>query len=900
MNIKHDDDEHEVAAQVGHSQALLLDEGQLARLNEQLAELHTRLAAYEDETRELSRRLAIKDQALGRKQAMLNWIVNSRSWKLTSSLRHMKFIGQKSRTRLRNSADVVGKLESPAEGSLAPGLVEISGWAHSTAAPIVGIEVFIDGMPLGNLDYGQLRPDVSAYPFKIPINCGYGGRLLLDESLAGRQKLVVRIVDRRGHIRDYSRTLLIEQPRNGFSASAFLQEGESVAPSLLRDDLSIARRLQTSISNASLQAFLVSNSVLRFPKFDHPEVSILLVLHNRAELTLQCLYSILKSDVRPYEVIIVNNASTDETERLLQRVEGVRLIQNDQNLHYLLACNQATEQAKGNYLLLLNNDAELAGHSISSALRTLESSQDIGAVGGMVILPDGTLQEAGNIIWSDGSCAGYGRGSSPLDPAFMFRRDVDYCSAVFLLTRRDLFLAFGGFDQAYVPAYYEDTDYCVRLWTRGKRVVYDPAVTVFHHEFASSSSDEAAIDLQTKHRKVFVAQHGYWLERQLAPSPANILAARTRRQEDAKRILMLDDRVPHTSLGSGFPRSNRIVRELVKLGHHVTCYPLTYSHEDWSTIYEDLPREVEVMIDHGLQKLEQFLSDRAGYFDTLFISRPHNMAHLTPLIQQKPHLFAGAKIIYDAEALFSIRVIAEAQLKGKTISSQDQQKLIDEEIKLADSCDRVVSVSQRESAEFSRNGLEHVHTLGHALDIVPTENGFTARNGILFVGAIHEPESPNADSMIWFSRKILPRIQQILGAKISLTIAGVMHYEIEKQLDRGSISVLGRVSDLTTLYNQCRVFVAPTRYSAGLPLKIQEAAAHGLPIVATSRSGVQLDWENGRELLLRDDENDFAEACARLYLDQALWNSLRTNALNRVAKDCSPEVFSAQLRTVLA
>jgi GT2 family glycosyltransferase len=893
MNTKHDDAEEEVAAQVGHSQALFLYEAKLARLNEQLAELQTRSAAYEDETRELSRRLAIADQGLGRKQAMLNWIVNSRSWKLTSSLRQIKL-----RLRLRNSAHFVGELESPAEASLAPGFVEISGWAYSTTGPIVGIEAFVDGVPIGTLDFGHARHDVSAYPSKAPINCGYRGRLVIDESLVGRHKLIVRITNTVGHTKAYGRALLI-QPRNAFSALAFSSNEESVAVSLPREDLSIAKRLQTSINKTSLQSFFLSNSVLRFPKFDHPEVSILLVLHNRAELTLQCLYSILKSDVRPYEVIIVDNASTDETERLLQRVEGVRLIQNERNLHYLLACNQGSERAEGDYLLLLNNDAELQAHSISSALATIESSENIGAVGGKIILPDGTMQEAGSIIWSDGSCAGYGRGGSPLDPACMFRRDVDYCSAVFLLTKRDLFLADGGFDQAYVPAYYEDTDYCVRLWSKGKRVVYDPDVTVLHHEFASSASSEAAIDLQNKHRKVFVTQHNDWLGRQLLPSPGNILAARTRRQKGAKRILVLDDHVPHISLGSGFPRSNRIVREMVKLGHQVTCYPLTYRHEDWPTVYEDLPREVEVMIDHGLQQLEQFLSDRAGYYEIIFISRPHNMAHLRPLIQQKPHLFAGAKIIYDAEALFSVRTIALANLKGKTISSQQQQKMIDEEIKLTESCDLVVSVSQRESAEFSRNGFEHVYTLGHALDIVPTENGFTARSGILFVGAIHEPESPNADSMIWFSRKILPRIQQILGAKITLTIAGVMHYEIEKQLEKESVLVLGRVKDLTTLYNQCRIFVAPTRYSAGLAYKVHQAAAHGLPTVATSLIGAQLGWEDGKELLIADDESDFAEACAKLHRDQPLWDSVRANAISRVAKDCSPEVFCAQLRTIL-
>lgn len=899
MKIKRDVGGDELASQAGTSKGPTLHqiyEARVSELQEQLADVHGRLAASEDETRELALRLTKADQALSHKRAILNWIINSRSWKLTSLFRQLKLVSQKSRTYPRNSSQIVGELESPAEASVSSEYVELSGWAYSTAAPIAGVEAFIDGIPLGTLYCGQSRPDVSAYPLQVPINCGYRGKLLIDESLVGKQKLVVRVADRRGHIRDYTRRVLVQQPRNGFCAPAFRQ-GESLVAPVLSDDLSTARRLQTSVGRISLQTFLVSNSVLYFPKFDHPEISIILVLHNRAELTLQCLYSILQSYSRPFEVIIVDNASSDETECLLKRVDGVRLIQNKQNLHYVLACNQASKEAKGDYLLLLNNDAQLQAHSIVSALATLESSEDIGAVGGKIILPDGTLQEAGSIIWSDGSCLGYGRGALPQNPAFMFRRDVDYCSAVFLLTKRDLFLANGGFDQAYVPAYYEETDYCVKLWRKGKRVVYDPDVTVWHHELASSTSSEAAIDLQTKHRVPFVARHHDWLERQLLPSPVNILAARSRRRKDAKRILILDDRVPHRWLGSGFPRSNRIVRELVKLGHEVTCYPLTYCQEDWATVYEDLPREVEVMIDLGLPLLEPFLNERAGYYDIVFISRPHNMSNLDSLIGSR--VFAGTTVIYDAEALFAFRYIEQKQLQGRKVSCEDRQKILDKEIDMAKGCDRVVSVSKRESQEFLKSGLKAVYTLGHALDVEPTPNDFDARKHILFVGAIHNPDLPNADAVLWFSRKILPKIQKALGTELNLIVVGLMHPDVEEQLDKRSIQVKGIVKDLTSFYNECRIFVAPTRFSAGLPHKIHEAAAHGLPVVATASTGYQLGWDHGVDLLLAENEESFAAACVRLYQDRDLWQRLRQNALKRVAIECSPESFAEQLKAVV-
>ncbi len=184
------------------------------------------------------------------------------------------------------------------------------------------------------------------------------------------------------------------------------------------------------------ESFLVSGSRLELPHSETPKVSVLLVLFNRSELTFACLRSIVECRSEDLEVIIVDNASTDDTAKLLDRVCGARIIRNPTNSHFLLAANQAAREAKGEHILLLNNDAQLLPGTIRSALRTLTSAPDIGAVGGKIVLMDGTLQEAGSIIWNNGSCFGYGRGDDPLAPEYMFRRDVDYCSGAFLMTPR--------------------------------------------------------------------------------------------------------------------------------------------------------------------------------------------------------------------------------------------------------------------------------------------------------------------------------------------------------------------------------------------------------------------------------------------------------------------------------
>src|SRR6516165_10748374 len=228
------------------------------------------------------------------------------------------------------------------------------------------------------------------------------------------------------------------------------------------DSILDLKQLFTDFFRMQLRLFLTSSEFLELPQSDNPEVSVILVLFNRAELTLACLRSILENHSDRMEIIIVDNASQDETPLLLDRLRGARIIRNNENKNFLLAVTEAAREERGEYLLILNNDAQLLPGSLHAALRTIRSASDIGAVGGRLILLDGTLQEAGSVIWRDGSCMGYGRGDNPFAPMYMFRRDVDYCSGAFLLTSRRTWQQAGGFDERFRPAYYEETDYCAR------------------------------------------------------------------------------------------------------------------------------------------------------------------------------------------------------------------------------------------------------------------------------------------------------------------------------------------------------------------------------------------------------------------------------------------------------
>jgi GT2 family glycosyltransferase/glycosyltransferase involved in cell wall biosynthesis len=645
-----------------------------------------------------------------------------------------------------------------------------------------------------------------------------------------------------------------------------------------------------------LESFLVSGSRLEVPHSENPTISILLVLFNRSELTFACLRSISECRSEAIEVIIVDNASTDDTSKLLDRVCGVRVIRNSTNLHFLLAANQAAKEAKGDYILLLNNDAQLLPGTIRSALRTLTSATDIGAVGGKIVLLDGTLQEAGSIVWQDGSCHGYGRGDDPLAPEYMFRRDVDYCSGAFLLTPRRLWEQLGGFDVAFRPAYYEEADYCMRLRAQGFRVVYEPDAVISHYEFGSSKSASKAISLQAEHQHIFVEHHREALKMQSSNSAGNALKARSRNTND--RILFLDDRVPHSWLGSGFPRARTLILSLIKQGFFVSVYPIAEMSESWELVYADLPREIEVITGLGSKMLEMFLRGRRDYYKCIVVSRPHNMKILHSMMQAHPDWFDNIRVIYDAEALFAPRDAMQQKLIGTPSSDREVRRELKREIALAAAAHCVISVSAMESALFTENGVRNVHVIGHSIDPDPQHTPFERRSGLLFVGAIHSESSPNADSLIWFLNEVFPKIRQKLGDAIRLTVAGVNKSSRVQKLASSSVHIAGHVPDLGDLYANARLFIAPTRIAAGLPHKIHEAAARGLPVVATPLLAGQLGWTE-RELAIAADAETFASRCCELYTNPDQWLSKRNAALDRVRTECSPDSFDKSVGDVL-
>ena len=648
---------------------------------------------------------------------------------------------------------------------------------------------------------------------------------------------------------------------------------------------------------AAMDEFFASGEKLSFPAIGDPVLSVLLVFYNQAHLSLLCLRTLLNNADVPFELIVVDNASGDRTGDLLERLENARVIRNPENSGFVKAVNQGAELATGEFLLLLNNDAFIEPGALGAAVDVLREDASAGAVGGRIEALDGRLQEAGNIVWRDGSCAGYGRGENPEDAAFRFRRQVDYCSGAFLAFRTAQFRELGGFDEAFAPAYYEESDFCLRLRREGLRTIYEPRIKVRHYEFASTGGLQAAVALQEKNRALFCKKHADFLKGQADADPARTLHART--SNGHPNLLLIDDAVPHASLGGGYPRCRHIVSLLSQMPLNVTFFPMHFPNDNWDEVYRTLPENVEVLLNLGRSGLAKLLTERAGFYRYVMVSRPTNMAFFNQVLQSLPREARQFDIVYDAEAVFAGRELLWRELQGESIGEDEKKRVISSELELAAEASAVLTVSGAEADLFRERGHDRVLVLGHGLEPAAEPAPFDARRGLLFVGALKDEHSPNVDSLLWFVCSVLPLIEREIPG-IDLAVAGHTAAPSLVSIERPNVHMKGRLETLDGLYRDSRVFIAPTRFAAGIPHKVHEAAAHGIPAVVTPLLARQLGWRHEREVLVGENPESFAEQCLRLYRDAELWERISAAGREAVARDCSEERFRQTLEELFS
>ena len=654
-------------------------------------------------------------------------------------------------------------------------------------------------------------------------------------------------------------------------------------------------------AEARIQSRITARRGPDFTYEGEPELSVIMVLHDKFALTLQALASLRGNYSGAIQLVLVDSASNDETRHIEQVVRGAEVLRYRYNIGYLDGCNAALEKVRASSVLYLNNDLRLYPHAIRNALSRLHSAPDVAAVGAKLIRSNMWLQEAGSIIWRDGATYGYRRQDNPTIPEANFVRDVDYCSAAFLMVRSAVARALGGFDTLYRPAYFEDTDFCLRIVRSGKRIVYDPGVVVEHLEFGSSGTIGSQAQIKINHR-VFGRQHQDYLRQQLPAHVRNAVLARSQRGTK-RRILFIEDRIPVRALGSGYVRSNDLLWAMSALDYQVTVFPVLPRPTGPLDLANDFPDDIELMAHSDLSQLNAFIEERAGYYDAIWIGRTHNLTRLLPVLTEQSRHLPVDSVILDTEVIAAPRTIEKARFHPpeKKLASLDE--MVANELEAAHYCQQIIVVSEHDAALVRKAGYDNVSVLGHALSLRPDRAGFAERRDMLFVGALHDVDAPNYDSLFWLIHDVLPELDEHLPPDVRITVAGFVHPSVDVSSLRGAnrVNWIGAVDDLDALYRSHRLFIAPTRYAGGLPYKIHEAAAHGLPVVATRLLCQQMGWEDGLEIVSASSEDPitFAFAMAELYGNEEKWTMIRSGALRAVERDCNPARFTAALGDII-
>ncbi|HEX7963731.1 MAG TPA: glycosyltransferase [Candidatus Saccharimonadales bacterium] len=602
-----------------------------------------------------------------------------------------------------------------------------------------------------------------------------------------------------------------------------------------------------------------------------PFVSAVIPVFNKVEYTMRCLESLSRQVTHhTFEVVIVDNASSDLTPQLVPAVPGVRYIRNKKNEGFVDGCNGGVKQARGKVIILLNNDTEVLGGWMDSLVDRLVSNPAIGLVGSKLIYPDGRLQEAGGIIFNDATGHNFGKYEKADDFEYNYFREVDYCSGASVAFWRKDFNKLGGFDRRYAPAYYEDTDLAMGMRHKlGKKAVYEPHSVLVHIEggTAGTNTGSGFKRYQAINHEKFLKKWKKELAREhYAPGTNPMIAARHGKRP---RVLVVDSIVPEYSRDSGSLRMAQILKSLIKLGNDVTFFADNrVATQPFTSALQALG--IEVVYGSGLTS-QDFYKRRAGMYQTVILSRPTTAIwHLEYCKAYQPK----ARILYDTVDLHYLRTERRAETENKPALKKEAAQWRQLEHYLMDHTDATLVVSYEEQKMLAREKPKtKVHVLSNINEPVPQHAApqtFNNRAGLLFIGSSHPP---NEDAVTWFAKSILPLVRRELP-DVELTLLGSNPSPKIAKLANAYVHVPGFIEDVSPYFTRARVFVCPMRYGAGVKGKVSQSLSYGLPVVSTAVGREGMHLVDGKSCLAAESAEDFARQVVRLYTDSALWQTI--------------------------
>ena len=280
----------------------------------------------------------------------------------------------------------------------------------------------------------------------------------------------------------------------------------------------IAREnLRASVSDGPLpETFCV-----RYEVTGSPLVSIIIPNKDNYSVLENCLWSIRNRSTYPaYEILIVENNSTqNETLRYYEKLEeekSARIIRYEHPFHFSRICNEGVKQARGEYVILMNNDVTVCTPDWIERLLGHCQRPGIGAAGPKLLYPDGRVQSCGIVTGLMGFAGSMMVLSDGSDPGYMGRgcltQDMSALTAACMMVKRSVYLECGGMAED-LPVALNDVDFCLRLVEEGYRNVLEPSALMVHHESLTRGQEDSPEKKKRfeKEKRVFRRRWAKWL-----------------------------------------------------------------------------------------------------------------------------------------------------------------------------------------------------------------------------------------------------------------------------------------------------------------------------------------------------------------------------------------------------
>jgi GT2 family glycosyltransferase len=639
-----------------------------------------------------------------------------------------------------------------------------------------------------------------------------------------------------------------------------------------------------------------STAKLHFKKTANPKTSIVIPVYNKWRYTYSCLEALLENiKGAEYEVIVVDDCSSDETPEMMKKIENAVYVRNEKNLGFTGSCNAGAKKATGKYVVFLNNDTHILPGWLESLVETFEKNENVGLAGSKLVYPDGRLQEAGGIVWKNEHVWNYGRFKDPENFEFNYLKDVDYCSGASIMLPKKLFDELGGFDSRYAPGYFEDTDLAFKVRQAGFRTVYQPKSEVIHFEGVSNGKDlkKGVKRYQEVNKEKFFSRWKEVLEKENCADSEGPIFARDR-SKGKKLMLFLDWNVPTFDKDAGSFVAFEYLKMLKSLDYKIIFWPHNQAKLE---PYTETLQQMGIETVYGNVSFEKFMKEYGSQIDITLVSRPEVAKEHLDLVKQ----YSKGKVIYIAHDLHYLRMGREAEIGGnpEVKKKAEEMKALEESIMRKSDMtlffsDKEVEIVKKEFPEIVADTMAWIQNM-HIGKNFP---GFTDREGIIFIGGfIHHP---NIDSVTWFHDEIYPRVKDKIQ-NIKITIIGSNATPEIMALNDENFRIIGFVKeeDLPQLFGRNRIFAAPLRFGAGFKGKIAKAMSFGIPVVTTGIGSEGIGLLDGETALIADNAEEFAEKIVKLYSDRELWEKISKNSREHLKKNFSTEAAKEKFQAVL-